>query len=88
VAFVLEDESGARNVKTVALPYPDLLRATAAAGRDVDDSWCSRLAAMHVLGLVETGEDMEKDYITVPPADLERHAAALRREEQEAVAGR
>ena len=31
----------------------------------MDDPWCSRLGAMHLRHLVETGEDMEKDLVTV-----------------------
>jgi hypothetical protein len=33
----------------------------------VDDAWCARLAQLHLLRLVETGEDMEKDLVTVSP---------------------
>ena len=43
----------------------------------MDDPWCSRLAAMHLEHLVETGEDMEKDLVTVAAADLKRYAASL-----------
>ncbi len=44
----------------------------------MDDPWCSRLAAEHLMRLVETGEDIEKDLVTVPAADLARYAAALK----------
>jgi hypothetical protein len=44
----------------------------------MDDPWCSRLAAHHLLRLVETGEDIEKDLVTVAPADLARYAASLK----------
>ena len=43
----------------------------------MDDPWCARLAELHLLHLVETGEDMEKDLVTVTLADLKRYAAAL-----------
>jgi hypothetical protein len=43
----------------------------------MDDPWCSRLAELHLLHLVETGEDMEKDIVTVTPPDLKRYAAKL-----------
>src|SRR5664279_968865 len=59
VKFVLVDENGGRAEKTIALPHADLLRVAAEVGRKVDDPWCSRLGAMHLLRLVETGEDMD-----------------------------
>ena len=81
VKFILVDEDGGRTEKTIALPHADLLRVSRETGRPMDDAWCSRLAAHHLMRLVETGEDIEKDPVTVPPADLARHAAA--REGQE-----
>ena len=85
VKFVLVDEQGGRTEKTMALPHADLLRVAGEAGRKLDDPWCSRLGAMHLLRLVETGEDMEKDLVTVSPADLEACAKAIAAEEKSAV---
>jgi hypothetical protein len=77
VKFVLVDAGGGRSEKTIALPHADLLRVSRETGRPMDDPWCCRLAAHHLLRLVETGDDIEKDLVTVAPADLERYAAAL-----------
>jgi len=77
VRFVLTDESGVRTDKSIALPHADLLRVSHEAGRSLDDPWCGRIAALHLRYLVETGEDMEKDLVTVLLADLKRHAAEL-----------
>jgi hypothetical protein len=77
VCFVLTDESGARTGKTIALPHADLLRVSRETGRSLDDPWCGRIAALHLRYLVETGEDMEKDLVTMLPADLQRYAAEL-----------
>ena len=81
VKFILVDENDARAEKTIALPHADLLRVSAETGRKMDDAWCARLAAQHLLHLVATGEDMEKDLVTVPLADLRRYAAELSRTE-------
>lgn len=85
VKFVLEDEAGARTEKTIALPHADLVRVSRETGRPVDDSWCARLAELHLLRLVQTGEDMEKDLVTVLPADLKRYAGEIARLEQSAA---
>jgi hypothetical protein len=77
VKFVLEDDSGARTQKTIALPHSDLLAVCKGIGRAMDDAWCSRLAAKHLIHLIETGEDMEKELVTVSLAELRNYAADL-----------
>ena len=88
VKFVLVDENEARMQKTIALPHADLLQVSHETGRSMDDSWCARIAALHLQRLVETGEDMEKDLVTVLPADLRRYAGAIARMEKSAVGAR
>jgi hypothetical protein len=88
VKFILTDENGGRTEKTIALPHANLLDVSRETGRNMDDPWCARLAAMHLLHVIETGEDMEKDLVTVLPADLKRYAGDLARtEESETHAG-
>jgi hypothetical protein len=88
VKFILTDENGARTEKTIALPHASLLDVSRQTGRDMDDPWCARLAVLHLLHVVETGEDMEKNLVTVMPADLKRYAGELARaEESETHAG-
>jgi hypothetical protein len=85
VKFILVDENGGRTEKTIALPHADLSQVAGAVGRKVDDPWCSRLGAMHLCRLVETGEDMEKDLVTVTMTDLRQYAESLRASEKTAV---
>jgi hypothetical protein len=88
VKFLLVDENGGQSQKTIALPNADLLRVSRESARPMDDPWCSRLAAMHLLHLVATGEDMEKDLVTVVPVDLKRYTEQLAKSEKSAVQGR
>jgi hypothetical protein len=74
VKFILTDESGVRTEKTIATQHADLLTVSRETGRIMDDPWCTRLAALHLVHLVETGEDMEKDLVTMTLPDLRRHA--------------
>ena len=88
VKFILTDEHGGRSEKTIALPHASLLEVSRETSRNMDDPWCARLAALHLLRMVQTGEDMEKDLVTVMPADLKRYAGELARaEESETHAG-
>ena len=81
VKFILTDEGGGPTEKTIALPHADVLRVAAETGRPVDDAWCARLAQLHLLRLVQTGEDMEKDLVMAPYADLKRYSAEVARME-------
>lgn len=85
VKFVLVDEQESRTEKTIALPHADLLHVFRETGRSMDDPWCARIAALHLRHLVETGEDMEKDLVTMRPADLKRYAGEIARIEQSEV---
>lgn len=77
VRFLLIDENGGQTQKTIALPHADLLRVSRELNRPMDDAWCSRIAAAHLLHLVETGEDMEKDLVTLVLPDLKRYAETI-----------
>src|SRR5580658_666548 len=85
VKFVLVDDNQGRSDKTIALQNADLLTVSKEAGRKIDDPWCARLAALHLKHLIETGEDMEKDLVTVSLADLRRYAEREKQADFEAV---
>jgi hypothetical protein len=85
VKFVLVDESGGRAEKTIALPHPNLLAVSRDIGRPVDDAWCARLAELHLQYLISTGDDMEKDLVTVSEPDLRRYAQEIGRMEASGV---
>ncbi len=85
VKFILENEQAGSVQKTIALPHADLLALSGETGRKMDDAWCSRLAALHLIRLVETGEDMEKDIVTVAAPALKQYAQELARQEANAA---
>jgi hypothetical protein len=63
--------------RVIALPHAALNAAAAKHGREVTDAWCIRLAGLHLEHMLATWEDMEKTIVTLPPQDLDRHAATL-----------
>jgi hypothetical protein len=85
VKFVLVDENGGRTEKTIALPHAGLLEVSRETGRNMDDPWCARLAELHLLQLVASGEDMEKDIVTMTLPGLRSCAAELAKLEQTGV---
>jgi hypothetical protein len=70
--------------KVIALMHPDLLALSVKAKRPLTDSWCMKLAALHLKHMIETDTDMEKTLVTASLENLERYNALL----EEAVAAR
>jgi len=81
--FVLDDDAGAHTEKTIAMHHPDLIAASHNTGRKMDDAWCGRIAALHLRHLIETGEDLEKDLVTVPKAEIEAYAKQVLDDEKQ-----
>lgn len=85
VKFILEDDAGSITEKTIALPHADLQAAAKSTSRAMDDAWCGRIAAMHLVHLIETGEDMEKDLVTLSKAEVLAYAQQVAAAEKEAL---
>jgi len=75
VKFLLSD-GDARVEKVISLRHPDLLELSAKAGRPLTDPWCMKLAALHLIRMVTTGEDFEKALVTMDRSGLEEYLAA------------
>ena len=74
VKFFLADGTASEE-KVIALPHPLLLAYAAKSGHPVTDALCMKLAALHLIKMIESGEDMEKTLVTVSAAELEEAAA-------------
>lgn len=83
VKFLLS-HGDTRMEKVIALRHPDLLSLSEKTGRPLTDPWCARLAALHLVNMIETGEDFEKTLVTVSPEDLQKYNTIL----EEATAAR
>jgi hypothetical protein len=80
VKFVL-DSSAIKMQKQIAMPHAEVLELSRRTGHEMSDSWCSRLAAMHLQHMIESGEDLEKDLVIVHLNELAGYAAEVAREE-------
>ncbi len=85
VKFILTDEAGERMERCIALPHAELQALSKRTGHVMGDAWCCRLAMAHLLWLVESGEDLEKDLITLRPEQLEACAAQVDGWEKEQI---
>lgn len=68
--------------RVIALSHPALLELGRRTGRPLTDAWCSRLAALHLAGMISTGEDLDKAVVTPTLETLEKHHAALEQSAQ------
>jgi hypothetical protein len=77
VKFVMES-GGEVQERLIAMPHTSVLGLSRESGAPVTDAWCSRLAALHLKHMVETGEDLEKEIVTPSPAELRAHHQRLK----------
>jgi hypothetical protein len=77
VKFVIWTHDEPKQEKVIALQHADLLALSAKTGHALTDPWCLKLAAKHLNYMIESGEDLEKTLITLPPSDLERSAGIM-----------
>ncbi|HTW66973.1 MAG TPA: hypothetical protein VME17_20275 [Bryobacteraceae bacterium] len=74
VKFFVSTEGVPPEERVIALPHPALLALSQDLGHPLTDTWCLKLAALHLKHMLETGEDMEKTLVTVQPAELHAYA--------------
>jgi hypothetical protein len=85
VCFILEGggDGDARLIRTIVIPHADMRAYAQRSGRKVSDSWCSRLAACKLRNAVETGEDIDKEFLIMTPREIEEYDSAIRKWEEE-----
>jgi len=87
VKFILRSD-GERMTRQIAMPHAELVELSRRTGHELTDAWCSRIAATHLKRMVEGGEDLEKDLVTLRPHELEEYAAEIAKEESAEIAAR
>jgi DNA primase large subunit len=84
VRYVL-DNGEERMQKTVVIQHADLRAFAERTGRKVSDSLCARMAVLKLRHVVETAEDLEKDYLSVTPAEVAEFDARIQKWEADWV---
>ncbi|HML17144.1 MAG TPA: hypothetical protein VK419_08965 [Bryobacteraceae bacterium] len=70
VKFVIWTEDEPKQEKVLALSHPGLLALAGRTAHPLTDAWCLKLAATHLKGMIESGDDLEKTLVTLSSADL------------------
>ena len=63
--------------RIIALPHPVLLVVSDKVGHPLTDSWCLKIAALHLKHMIESGEDFEKTLVTPLDEEIYRYAREL-----------
>jgi|SRR5208337_1374576 len=77
VKFGIATEGVPSEERVIALSHPALLALSKKLDHPLTDTWCLKLAALHLKQMLRTGEDMEKTLVTLQPAELEQYARQL-----------
>jgi hypothetical protein len=80
VKFGISTEGQPVEERVIALPHPALLVVSENVGHPLTDSWCLKIAALHLKHMLETGEDLEKTLVTMQPAEIDLHARELQKD--------
>jgi hypothetical protein len=84
VHYVL-DNGSTRMQKTIVIHNADVRAYAARTGRPVSDPWCSRLAMCKLRYVIETAEDLEKDYLPVTAREIEEYDSQIKKWEEDWV---
>ena len=77
VKFVTAPDGEPFEERVIALSHPALLAVSAKVGHPLTDSWCLKIAGLHLKHMIESGEDFEKTLVTPLPEEIERYARQL-----------
>src|ERR1019366_9778378 len=84
VCFLLESGEE-RMKKTVVIPHAEIRAYTTRAGRTMSDTLCSRIAMCKIRHMIETAEDLDKEFLVLTPREIGEYDAALKKWEDEWV---
>jgi len=84
VCFILTS-GDERMLRTVVLQHADLRAFAQRKGRKMDDAWCARLAYCKLKEMIETAEDLDKEYLLVTPAEIASYDELIRQWEDDYI---
>jgi hypothetical protein len=79
----LDQSEGQPQKKTVVIQNADIRAYAARTGRPVSDPWCARIGMCKLRYVIETGEDLEKDYLPVTAREIEEFDSRIKKWEDE-----
>jgi hypothetical protein len=82
VCFILHS-GDEKLLRTIVIPHAEIRAYAKRSSLKVTDSWCSRIAYCKLKNAIETGEDIDKEYLAVTPREIEEFAGMVKKFEEE-----
>jgi len=82
VCYLL-DNGDEKVQKIVVIQNADIRAYGTRTGRPVSDAWCSRIAMCKLRYVIETAEDLEKEYLPVTAQEIEEYDSKIKKWEDE-----
>lgn len=76
VKWTIECEGEAQD-KVVALPLPILMKVSAEQGRPITDAWVMKLGGLHLIEMISSWLDMDKELVTASPEEIASYSAQI-----------
>lgn len=73
--------------KVVALPLPLLMKVSAQVGHPITDAFCMKVAGLHLMEMIATWEDMDKELVTLSVPQMEAGAVRVVEAEKQLALG-
>lgn len=59
------DCDGETQEKVIALPLPVLMHVAQEQQRSISDAWCMKLGGLHLIEMISSWQDMDKELVTL-----------------------
>ena len=79
------DQDKEEQEKVVALPLPVLMKIAAEQQRAITDSWCMKLGGLHLIEMISTWQDMDKQLVTANYEELSAYAVRIAEADRQAA---
>lgn len=63
--------------KVIALPLPVLMKVAEELKRQITDGWCMKLGGLHLIEMLSTWQDMDKELVTASLEEIRAYAGQL-----------
>jgi hypothetical protein len=76
---------GEKQEKVVALPLPILMQVSKEGKRSISDAWCMKLGGLHLIEMLASWQDMDKELVTISLDEARTYAGRVAEADNQAA---
>jgi hypothetical protein len=76
---------GEKQEKVVALPLPILMQVSKEQKRSITDAWCMKLGGLHLIEMIASWQDMDKELVTISLDEARTYAGRVAEADNQAA---